>query len=101
MATQMYVYSRVGRGDRIEVMRYLAELDNEPLPGGDVPTSPAVGLVVADDVVEDETGNSVVLALDPTPTRQEAKSAKQEGWEVVSVNDPLRGEVPGVAPEGG
>ena len=78
MATQMYVYSRVGQGDRIEVMRYLAELDNEPLPGGDVPTSPAVGLVVADDVVEDEAGNSVVLALDPTPTakRQSPQSKK-------------------------
>ena len=100
MANQMYVYSRVGQADRIEVLRYLAVFESEPLPGSDVATTPAVGTVVAHDVAKDDAGNSVILALDPTPTRQEANIAKQEGWEVVPANDPLRSAVPGVAPEG-
>jgi hypothetical protein len=100
MANQMYVYSRVGQADRVEVLRYLAVFESEPLPGTDVPTTPAVGTVVAHDVAKDDAGNSVILALDPTPTRQEANTAKQEGWEVVPENDPLRSAVPGVAPEG-
>src|SRR6476661_2131230 len=44
-ANQMYVYSRVGQADRIEVLRYLAVFESEPLPGGDVATTPAVGTV--------------------------------------------------------
>ncbi len=71
-----------------------------PCLESDVPTTPAVGTVVAHDVTKDDAGNSVILALDPTPTRQEATTAKQEGWEVVPENDPLRSEVPGVAPAG-
>jgi hypothetical protein len=100
MAEQMYVYSRVGQDDRIEVMRYLGAVEHAPLPGSDMPTTPAVGTVVVHAVVQDDAGNSVILALDPTPTHQEVPVAKQDGWEVVPENDPLRSEVPGVRAEG-
>ena len=96
---KMYVYSRVGRDERIEVLRYPTELENEPLPGGDVPTTPGVGIVVAHSVVRDASGNPMVLALDPTPTQREATTARDEGWEAVPDDDPLRSDVPGVVPD--
>jgi hypothetical protein len=95
----IYVYARVGQGDRVETLRYLTEVENTPVPGADVATTPAVGVVVAHSVLPDAAGNTVVLALDPTPTTQDAGVAKSEGWEVVPDDDPLRADIPGATAE--
>lgn len=89
MTYQVYVYSRVGQGDSVEMLRYLTEMENTPVPGADVATTPAVGVVVVHSVLPDAAGNTVVLALDPTPTAQDAGVAKSEGWEVVPDIDPV------------
>jgi hypothetical protein len=94
MAHATYIYALVGNRDDATVLRYRAEVD-APLPGADVPTTPAVGPVVVESVEQDDAGDAVVLAYDPTPTPDEVNAALGEGWEHPPADDPWAPLAPG------
>ena len=94
MGQAAYIYALVGNHDDATVLRYRTELD-APLPGADVPTSPAVGPVVVESVQQDASGATVVLAYDSTPTPDEVNVALGEGWEHPPVDDPWASLAPG------
>ena len=94
MAHATYIYALVGNRDDATVLRYRTEVD-APLPGADVPTTPAVGPVVVESVEQDDAGDAVVLAYDPTPTPDEVNAALGEGWEHPPADDPWASLAPG------
>jgi hypothetical protein len=94
MAQATYIYALVGNKDDATVLRYPTELD-APLPGADVPTTPAVGPIVVESVQQDDSGAAVVLAYDPTPTQDEVSAALSEGWEQPPADDPWAPLAPG------
>ncbi|HEV8452053.1 MAG TPA: hypothetical protein VGQ45_11520 [Gaiellales bacterium] len=94
MAQATYIYALVGNRDDATVLRYRTEVD-APLPGADVPTTPAVGPVVVERVEQDQAGDAVVLAYDPTPTPDEVNAALGEGWEHPPDGDPWAPLAPG------
>jgi hypothetical protein len=94
MGEAAYIYALVGNTDDATVLRYRTELD-APLPGADVPTSPAVGPVVVESVQQDASGATVVLAYDSTPTPDEVNVALAEGWERPPADDPWASLAPG------
>ena len=94
MAQATYIYALVGNQGDATVLRYRTELD-APLPGADVPTTPAVGPVVVESVQRDESGATVVLAYDSTPTPDEVNAALGEGWEHPPADDPWASFAPG------
>lgn len=94
MAHATYIYALVGNRDDATVLRYRTEVD-APLPGADVPTTPAVGPVVVESVEQDDAGDAVVLAYDPTPTPDEVNAALGEGWEHPPADDPWAPLAPG------
>jgi hypothetical protein len=96
MAEHAYIYSLVGNQADAQVLRYEADIDL-PVPGGDVSTTPAVGPLVVESVVRDESGRPIVIAYDPTPTRDEVAAALGEGWEQPAADDPWAPMVPGSA----
>jgi hypothetical protein len=79
--TDTYLYARVGRGDRIGVLRLPLDGDDMPLPGGDQPTTPAVGSLVLHRVELDDSGAPVLIAHDATPTQGDVQQALAEGWQ--------------------
>ena len=94
MANATYIYVLVGNREDATVLRYRTEVD-APLPGADVPTTPAVGPVVVESVEQDDSGHAVVLAYDPTPTPDEVNAALGEGWEHPPADDPWASLAPG------
>jgi hypothetical protein len=94
MGLATYIYALVGNENDATVLRYRAEIE-APLPGADVPTTPAVGPVVVESVQQDESGAAVVLAYDPTPTQDEVNAALGEGWEHPPADDPWAALAPG------
>jgi hypothetical protein len=94
MAQAAYIYALVGNQEDAAVLRYQTELD-APLPGADVPTTPAVGPVVVESVQQDASGAPVVLAYDSTPTPDEVDAALGEGWEHPPADDPWASLAPG------
>src|SRR3954453_3776580 len=94
MGQAAYIYALVGNQEDASVLRYRTELD-APLPGADVPTTPAVGPVVVESVQQDESGTTVVLAYDSTPPPDEGREAAGEGWEHPPAEDPWAGLAPG------
>ena len=94
MGQAAYIYALVGNQGDATVLRYRTELD-APLPGADVPTTPAVGPVVVESVQQDESGATVVLAYDSTPTPDEVNAAIGEGWEHPPADDPWVSLAPG------
>ncbi|MDX6524206.1 MAG: hypothetical protein QOI17_1719 [Gaiellales bacterium] len=83
-----YLYARIGRDDRIAVLRLPIESDDIPLPGGDHATTAAVGSLVVQRVELGDAGNPVLIAYDPTPTRGELEDAIAEGWQRPPAGDP-------------
>jgi hypothetical protein len=94
MAQATYIYALVGNQEDAAVLRYQTEVD-APLPGSDVPTTPAVGPVVVESVQQDESGATVVLAYDSTPTPDEVDAALGEGWEHPPADDRWASLAPG------
>jgi hypothetical protein len=94
MGQAAYIYALVGNQGDATVLRYRTELD-APLPGADVPTSPAVGPVVVESVQQDASGATVVLAYDSTPTPDEVGAALGEGWEHPPTDDRWASLAPG------
>jgi hypothetical protein len=94
MGQATYIYALVGNENDATVLRYRTEIE-APLPGADVPTTPAVGPVVVESVQQDESGAAVVLAYDPTPTQDEVNAALGEGWEHPPADDPWAALAPG------
>src|SRR4051812_46700595 len=94
MGQAAYIYALVGNQEDASVLRYRTELD-APLPGADVPTTPAVGPVVVESVQQDESGTTVVLPSAPPPPRDGVGAALGEGWEPPPADDPWAGLAPG------
>jgi hypothetical protein len=83
-----YLYARIGRDDRIAVLRLPIDSDDLPLPGGDHATTPAVGSLVVQRVELADSGDPVLIAYDPTPTAGELEDAIAEGWQRPPAGDP-------------
>jgi hypothetical protein len=83
-----YIYARIGRDDRIAVLRLPVDSDDIPLPGGDHPTTPAVGSLVVQRVELGDSGDPVLIAYEPTPTGGELEDAIAEGWQRPPADDP-------------
>ena len=86
MPEMTYIYAMIGGQACSEVLRLM--VDGRPLPGGDCPTTSAVGTLVVASSQIDDAGHTVLIALDSAPTAGEVSEALGEGWERPPVGDP-------------
>jgi hypothetical protein len=82
-----YIYACIGSGDGSAVLRLPIADADAPYAGGDQPTTRSVGPLVVAAVELDESGHTVLLALDPRRS-QEPRIAVEEGWERPPDGDP-------------
>jgi hypothetical protein len=83
-----YIYARLGHGDRTAVLRLPVEVGEAAYPGGDCPTTRSVGPLVFGDVELDESGHTVLIALDSRRPPGDAGVAVEEGWQQPPPGDP-------------
>jgi hypothetical protein len=83
-----YIYARLGPDDRMAVLRLPVSGEDQPYPGGDCPTTRSVGPLVIGEVELDESGHTVLIALDSSRAQNEVRFAVEEGWQQPPSDDP-------------